>query len=85
MEGPETDYQWELINDICANAARNPASPFVPDSDTVFLLHHAYAFRPGQALRYAFHCCSGDYMACLDAGSESFYITLRPTEKSDEP
>jgi len=68
MKSLESDYRWELIviNDGSTDATGELAESFVRGMDNAFVLHHAYNFRLGQALRYAFHNSRGDYIVVLD-------------------
>jgi len=68
MKSLETDYRWELIviNDGSTDATGDLAESFVHNMDNAFVLHHSYNFRLGQALRYAFNNCRGNYLVVLD-------------------
>ncbi|MDH7513622.1 MAG: glycosyltransferase family 2 protein [Clostridiales bacterium] len=68
MKTLEANYRWELIiiNDGSTDATGDLAESFVRGMDNAFVLHHAYNFRLGQALRYAFHNSCGDYIVVLD-------------------
>jgi len=68
MKSMETDYRWELIviNDGSTDATGDLAESFVRNMDNAFVLHHMFNFRLGQALRYAFNNCRGDYIVVLD-------------------
>ncbi len=61
-------YAWELIfvNDGSTDGTGELAEEFAKKRDNVFVLHHFTNFRLGQALRYAFNNCRGDYIVTLD-------------------
>ncbi len=65
----ERDYRWELIfvNDGSTDGSGDIAERFAETRDNVFVLHHFTNFRLGQALRYAFNNCRGDYIVTIDA------------------
>jgi glycosyltransferase involved in cell wall biosynthesis len=69
MESLEDEYRWELIvvDDGSTDRTGELAEAFAKDKDNVHILHHTYNFRLGQALRYAFDNCRGDYVVTLDA------------------
>lgn len=68
MDSLEAKYEWELIivNDGSTDKTGAIAEDFVAGRDNVFVLHHMYNFRLGQALRFAFHRTRGDYVVVLD-------------------
>jgi len=68
MKSLETEYNWELIvvNDGSADETGDLAEAFASTKDNVFILHHMFNFRLGQALRYAFKKCQGDYVVVMD-------------------
>ena len=68
MESLEAQYRWELIfiNDGSTDDTGEIAEQFSLNHDRVTVLHHPYNFRLGQALRYAFSQCRGDYIIVLD-------------------
>ncbi len=61
-------YAWELIfvNDGSTDETGELAEEFAKTRENVFVLHHFTNFRLGQALRYAFSNCRGDYIVTLD-------------------
>jgi glycosyltransferase involved in cell wall biosynthesis len=68
MESLEDEYRWELIiiNDGSTDETGDLAEAFAKTRDNVTVLHHMYNFRLGQALRYAFNNCRGDYVVTMD-------------------
>ncbi|MEW6003332.1 MAG: glycosyltransferase family 2 protein [Nitrospirota bacterium] len=68
MDSLERDYRWELIfvNDGSIDDTREIVEAFAKTRDNVFVLHHFTNFRLGQALRYAFNNCRGDYVVTID-------------------
>jgi len=68
MKTLEDEYRWELIivNDGSTDETGDLAEAFASTSDNVHVLHHMYNFRLGQALRFAFNQCRGDYVVTMD-------------------
>jgi glycosyltransferase involved in cell wall biosynthesis len=68
MESLEDQYRWEMIivNDGSTDRTGDLAETFAATRDNVHVLHHIYNFRLGQALRYAFSDCRGDYVVVMD-------------------
>jgi glycosyltransferase involved in cell wall biosynthesis len=68
MESLEAGYRWEIIivNDGSTDETGDLADAFARTRDNVRVLHHMYNFRLGQALRFAFHNCKGDYVVTMD-------------------
>ncbi len=68
MTSLETEYRWELIviNDGSADETGDLAEAFANTRENVYVLHHMFNFRLGQALRYAFKKCQGDYVVVMD-------------------
>jgi glycosyltransferase involved in cell wall biosynthesis len=68
MDSIEDEYRWELIvvNDGSTDETGDLAEAFAKSRDNVTVLHHMYNFRLGQALRYAFNNCKGDYVVVMD-------------------
>ncbi len=61
-------YEWELVivNDGSQDETGAIADAFAASRAEVRVLHHAVNFRLGQALRYAFNTCQGDYVVTID-------------------
>lgn len=68
MKTLEAQYRWELliVNDGSTDATGDIADAFAAGRQNVCVLHHMFNFRLGQALRYAFHRCSGDIVVVMD-------------------
>lgn len=68
MGSLEDEYRWELIviNDGSTDETGDLAEAFAKTRENVHVLHHMYNFRLGQALRYAFNNCQGDYVVTMD-------------------
>jgi glycosyltransferase involved in cell wall biosynthesis len=68
MKTLETDYEWELIivNDGSTDKTGDLTEAFASTRDNVYVLHHMFNFRLGQALRFAFKKCKGDYVIVMD-------------------
>jgi len=65
----EDHYEWELIviNDGSTDATGDVAEAFVKSIKNGYVLHHMFNFRLGQALKFAFSRCRGDYVVVMDA------------------
>jgi glycosyltransferase involved in cell wall biosynthesis len=68
MESLEENYRWEMIivNDGSTDETGDLADAFARERKNVRVLHHMFNFRLGQALRYAFTECQGDYVVVMD-------------------
>lgn len=68
MRSLERDYRWEivLINDGSADATGAIAERFARAHDNVRVYHHIKNFGLGQAFKFAFRQCRGDYVVTLD-------------------
>jgi len=68
MESLETIYRWELIvvNDGSTDNTGVIADTFAKTRKSVRVLHHSTNFQLGQALRFAFNNCRGDYIVTMD-------------------
>jgi glycosyltransferase involved in cell wall biosynthesis len=64
----EEMYRWEVIvvNDGSTDDTGQLAETFAKERQNVRVLHHRTNFRLGQALRYAFSNCRGDYVVTID-------------------
>ena len=62
------EYEWEIVvvNDGSQDETGDIANAFAKTRPEVRVLHHAVNFRLGQALRYAFNTCRGDYVVTID-------------------
>ena len=69
MESLQNEYDWELIvvNDGSTDDTGKIAEAFARTRDNVRVLHHKINFRLGQALRFAFSHCRGDYVVTMDS------------------
>lgn len=68
LAGLEEMYRWEMIvvNDGSADDTGELAEAFAKEHDNVVVLHHRTNYRLGQALRYAFSRCRGEYVVTFD-------------------
>ena len=64
----EDMYRWEMIivNDGSTDDTGPLAESFAKDRQNVRVLHHRTNFRLGQALRYAFNNCRGEFVVTID-------------------
>jgi glycosyltransferase involved in cell wall biosynthesis len=69
MSALENEYRWEMIiiNDGSTDSTGQIAEAFAEERANVHVYHHMFNFRLGQALRFAFRKCRGDYIAVIDA------------------
>ena len=69
MESLEALYRWEivLVNDGSTDRTGDLLEHFVHHSSNVRIFHHITNFGLGQALRFAFRQCRGEYVITLDA------------------
>ena len=68
MKKNEDNYRWEMlvVNDGSADETGVLAEVFAKARDNVQVLHHVVNFNLGQALRFAFNQCRGDYVVTMD-------------------
>lgn len=68
METLEDKYRWEIIvvNDGSRDKTGELAEAFARGKDNILVLHHIVNFQLGQALRFAFGRCRGDYVVTMD-------------------
>jgi glycosyltransferase involved in cell wall biosynthesis len=68
MESLGDRYQWELVivNDGSTDKTGEIAEAFAAKKDNVHILHHFTNYNVGQALKYAFNNCHGDYIVVMD-------------------
>jgi glycosyltransferase involved in cell wall biosynthesis len=68
MQTLEDEYRWELIvvNDGSTDETGELAEEFAKNFTNVHVLHHFVNFHLGQALRYGFSHCRGNYVVTLD-------------------
>jgi glycosyltransferase involved in cell wall biosynthesis len=64
----EDEYRWEmiLVNDGSVDSTGALLEAFAQNRQNVHVLHHRTNFGLGQALRFAFSRCRGDYVITLD-------------------
>lgn len=64
----DDQYEWELVvvDDGSTDETGAIADAFASGRAEVRVLHHKINFNLGQALRYAFGTCRGDYVVTLD-------------------
>ncbi len=69
MEKLEAQYRWEIIivNDGSTDSTGVIAEACSNRWDNIYVLHNPYNFRLGQALRYAFSRCRGDFIVVMDS------------------
>ena len=68
LQGLADQYRWELVvvDDGSTDETGAIADAFAASRPEVRVLHHKINFNLGQALRYAFGTCKGDYVVTLD-------------------
>jgi glycosyltransferase involved in cell wall biosynthesis len=68
METLADEYRWEIIfiNDGSIDETGKIAEAIAKQRPNIRVLHHATNFGPGQAFRFAFKHCRGDYIVTLD-------------------
>src|SRR5882724_4848701 len=68
MESLEDEYRWEIvvINDGSSDRTGELVETFAQNRPNVRVLHHVVNFGLGQALKFAFNHCRGDYIVTMD-------------------
>ena len=68
MESLEDEYRWEIIfvNDGSTDETGKLAEAFARTRDNIHVLQHLTNFQLGQALKFAFNYCKGDYVVTID-------------------
>lgn len=68
MRGLEAEYDWEIVfvNDGSRDNTGELAEAFARTQKNVRVLHHITNFGLGQAFKFAFRHCRGDYIVTLD-------------------
>lgn len=68
MQSLEEQYDWEIIiiNDGSTDRTGDIAEAFSASRDNVNVYHHVTNFGLGQAFKFAFTKCKGDYIITLD-------------------
>ncbi|MGH9318936.1 MAG: glycosyltransferase family 2 protein [Vicinamibacteria bacterium] len=68
LKSIESEYRWELVvvNDGSTDRTGELADAFAESHENVRVLHHPSNFGLGQALRFGFRNCRGDYIVTLD-------------------
>jgi glycosyltransferase involved in cell wall biosynthesis len=64
----QNEYRWEIVivNDGSRDDTGNIAEGFAHGRDNVRVYHHVRNFGLGQAFKFAFRHCRGDYIVTLD-------------------
>ncbi|ELS34555.1 MULTISPECIES: glycosyltransferase family 2 protein [Pseudanabaena] len=68
MQSLENKFQWEMVivNDGSRDDTYAKALEFAKNRENVLVLHHRINHGLGQALRYGFKNCQGDYIVVVD-------------------
>ena len=68
MESIEKKYSWEIVvvDDGSIDGTGKLADEYAASRKNIHVLHHFTNFQLGQALRYAFSNCQGDYIVVMD-------------------
>lgn len=68
MESLQDIYDWEMlvINDGSLDETGELAEAFASTRKNVYVLHHITNFGLGQALKFGFNHCHGDYIVVID-------------------
>ena len=69
MQSLEADFRWEivLINDGSTDGTAEIVEAFARRHQNVRVFHHITNFGLGQAFKFAFRHCHGEYVVTLDA------------------
>jgi glycosyltransferase involved in cell wall biosynthesis len=69
LESLEDEYRWEVvvINDGSSDNTGRLVEAFASTRPNIRVLHHTINFGLGQALKFAFSKCRGDYIVTMDA------------------
>jgi glycosyltransferase involved in cell wall biosynthesis len=68
MESLEDEYRWEIVvvNDGSADGTGRLVEAFARTRSNILVLHHHVNFGLGQALKFAFGHCRGEYIVTMD-------------------
>lgn len=68
MESLEDEYRWEIVvvNDGSADGTGRLVDAFARTRSNILVLHHHVNFGLGQALKFAFKHCRGEYIVTMD-------------------
>jgi glycosyltransferase involved in cell wall biosynthesis len=68
MTSLEAEYRWEIVvvNDGSHDATGALVETFAKGRENVRVLHHVVNFGLGQALKFAFNHCRGEYIVTMD-------------------
>ena len=68
MESLEDECRWEIVfvNDGSIDGTGELAEAFARTRSNIQVLHHVVNFGLGQAIKFAFNHCHGDYIVTLD-------------------
>ncbi len=68
LDADHKPFDWEIVvvDDGSSDATPDIADAFAATHRRVRVLHHRINFNLGQALRYAFGTCTGDYVVTID-------------------
>jgi len=68
MESLEDEYRWEIVfvNDGSSDGTGRLVEAFAGTRSNIKILHHHVNFGLGQALKFAFKHCRGEYIVTMD-------------------
>src|SRR3989449_2170767 len=68
LESLEDEYRWEMvfINDGSSDGTGRLVEAFARGRNNIRVLHHAVNFGLGQAFKFAFKHCRGEYIVTMD-------------------